>query len=72
MLLDVDNLAIAFPDEGAWKRFHMYFTTGNSSWPTITCIKIREGDKRVVRIREGERGREGRGGGGGREDGGRE
>lgn len=50
-LSDVGNLSIAFPDEGAWKRFHTFFP---SKWPTITCIKTRNGDKRKVAIREGE------------------
>ena len=48
-LSDSDNLAIAFPDEGAWKRFHSDLV----SWPTITCIKVREGDNRVVSVKEG-------------------
>jgi phosphoribosylpyrophosphate synthetase len=45
------NLRIAFPDEGAYKRFHCLFP---QQWPTITCIKVRDGDKRVVRIKEGD------------------
>ena len=54
-LPDSDNLSIAFPDEGAHKRFH----SGLQQWPSITCIKVREGDKRVVNIKDGEmRGRE--------------
>lgn len=48
-LPDSDNLSIAFPDEGAWKRFHSEL----AHWPTITCIKVRDGDKRVVSIKEG-------------------
>ena len=42
-------LSIAFPDEGAWKRFHGSLP----HWPSITCIKVRDGDKRVVSIKEG-------------------
>ena len=49
-LPDSDNLSIAFPDEGAHKRFH----SGLQQWPSITCIKVREGDKRVVNIKDGE------------------
>ena len=57
-LPDSDNLSVAFPDEGAHKRFHC----GLQQWPSITCIKVREGDKRVVNIKDGEmRGREERG-----------
>lgn len=48
-LPDVDNLAIAFPDEGAYKRFHVSF----DQWPIVTCIKTRNGDKRKVVIKEG-------------------
>ena len=49
-LSDHDNLAIAFPDEGAWKRFHSDLV----HWPTVTCIKVREGDERVVSVKEGQ------------------
>ncbi|XP_038051869.1 ribose-phosphate pyrophosphokinase 4-like [Patiria miniata] len=44
------NIAIAFPDDGAHKRFHGMF----DDFPQITCIKVRNGDKRVVTIKEGE------------------
>lgn len=43
-------MAVAFPDEGAWKRFHEDL----SQWPVITCVKVREGEKRVVSIKDGE------------------
>ena len=43
-------LAVAFPDEGAWKRFH----TDLHRWPAITCVKTRDGDKRIITIRDGE------------------
>lgn len=50
MTLSRDNaISIAFPDEGAFKRFHTMFT----SFPTITCTKIRDGDKRIVRVKDG-------------------
>lgn len=42
-------MAVAFPDEGAWKRFHEDL----SQWPVITCVKVREGEKRVVSIKDG-------------------
>lgn len=49
-LLSQENaVSIAFPDEGAFKRFHTMFT----SFPTITCTKIRDGDKRIVRVKDG-------------------
>jgi ribose-phosphate pyrophosphokinase len=44
------NVAIAFPDEGATKRFKPYF----SDFPQISCEKRRDGDKRSVWIREGD------------------
>uniref|UniRef100_A0A6N2LDZ4 Phosphoribosyltransferase domain-containing protein n=1 Tax=Salix viminalis TaxID=40686 RepID=A0A6N2LDZ4_SALVM len=46
---DSDNIAIAFPDDGAWKRFHKQL----QHFPTIICAKVREGDQRIVRIKEG-------------------
>ena len=50
LTLSKDNaISIAFPDEGAFKRFHTMFT----SFPTITCTKIRDGNKRIVRVKDG-------------------
>lgn len=49
-LPDNHNLAIAFPDDGAHKRFSSSFC----DWPLITCIKTRQGDKRHVIIKEGD------------------
>lgn len=44
------KIAIAFPDEGAWKRFGHFF----NMWPLITCIKVRKhGDQRIVTVKEG-------------------
>ncbi|KAK3155086.1 hypothetical protein QOZ80_2BG0198660 [Eleusine coracana subsp. coracana] len=48
-LPDPDNVTIAFPDDGAWKRFHKQL----QHFPMIVCNKVREGDKRIVRIKEG-------------------
>jgi len=45
-----EKVVIAFPDDGATKRFGKYF----QDWPVITCLKIREGNKRIVTIKEGE------------------
>ncbi|XP_030960963.1 ribose-phosphate pyrophosphokinase 4 isoform X2 [Quercus lobata] len=44
------QISVAFPDDGAWKRFH----TQLQHFPTIVCAKVREGDKRIVRIKEGD------------------
>jgi len=43
---------IAFPDDGAWKRFgHMFEGTFKN---VIICHKVRDGDKRVVKMKEGD------------------
>jgi len=47
---DMTNVSVAFPDEGAFKRFHSMF---EKDFPLITCIKIREGGRRNVKIKEG-------------------
>uniref|UniRef100_A0A7S2QDK4 Phosphoribosyltransferase domain-containing protein n=1 Tax=Zooxanthella nutricula TaxID=1333877 RepID=A0A7S2QDK4_9DINO len=44
-----EEIAIAFPDDGAHKRFKAKF----AEFPLIICAKTREGDKRVVSVREG-------------------
>uniref|UniRef100_A0A1D1XSN5 ribose-phosphate diphosphokinase n=1 Tax=Anthurium amnicola TaxID=1678845 RepID=A0A1D1XSN5_9ARAE len=49
-LPDSDNISIAFPDDGAWKRFHNQL----QHFPTIICTKVREGDQRIVRLKEGD------------------
>jgi ribose-phosphate pyrophosphokinase len=48
---DVDGLewAIAFPDDGAWKRFHLCFPDVED----VVCLKVREGNKRKITIKEG-------------------
>ena len=45
-----DNIAIVFPDDGAFKRFHSLFSF---SWSTVVCNKVRNGDKRTVTIKDG-------------------
>jgi len=49
-LQDMIHVAIAFPDEGAWKRFGRMF----NGYPQILCDKVRDGGKRVVTIKEGD------------------
>ncbi|XP_050374174.1 ribose-phosphate pyrophosphokinase 4 isoform X2 [Argentina anserina] len=49
-LRDSDNISICFPDDGAWKRFNKQL----QHFPTIVCAKVREGDQRIVRIKEGD------------------
>jgi len=44
-----DDIAIVFPDDGACKRFGKLFP----AYPVITCAKVREGDARIVRIKDG-------------------
>ncbi|KAL6140447.1 hypothetical protein ACLB2K_058746 [Fragaria x ananassa] len=48
-LPDSDKIVVAFPDDGAWKRFHKQL----DHFPMVVCNKVREGDKRIVRIKEG-------------------
>jgi len=45
-----DEISIAFPDEGASKRFGKMF----AGFEIVICTKIREGDKRIVTVKEGE------------------
>lgn len=44
------DLSVAFPDEGAQKRFGRDFP----GTPEIICTKIRQGDKRIITVKEGE------------------
>ncbi|GMI86780.1 phosphoribosyl diphosphate synthase 4 [Hibiscus trionum] len=48
-LPDAEKIVVAFPDDGAWKRFHKLL----DHFPTVICTKVREGDKRIVRLKEG-------------------
>jgi len=48
-LPDADLVSIAFPDEGAHKRFHSYFDNDSM----VICSKVRDGDKRSVKVKEG-------------------
>ena len=41
---------IAYPDEGAMKRFHTFF----EGFEEVVCTKVRQGDKRLVTLKEGE------------------
>lgn len=47
-LKGIPNLAIAFPDEWAYKRFKWDF----AGYDIIICSKIRDGDRRIIRIQE--------------------
>ncbi|XP_021898428.1 ribose-phosphate pyrophosphokinase 4 isoform X2 [Carica papaya] len=48
-LADANNIVVAFPDDGAWKRFHKLL----DEFPVVVCTKVREDDKRIVRLKEG-------------------
>lgn len=48
---DYGAVAIAFPDDGAFKRFHSMFAEVSC---TIVCTKMRENGTRVVKIKEGD------------------
>lgn len=42
-------MTIAYPDEGAWKRFHYQFK--DEGYPEVICTKVRDGAKRIVRLK---------------------
>ncbi len=50
------EISIAFPDEGAWKRFRTMFEgpDGKPLFPFIICRKVRHGNQRVVTVSEGD------------------
>ncbi len=55
--LDTSTVTIAFPDMGAWKRFKGMFDgskKGDRKYPLVICDKVRDGDKRIVTVREGD------------------
>ena len=47
---DRDKVAFAFPDDGAYKRFHRHFPEDL----TIICAKVRDGAARIVTVKDGE------------------
>lgn len=51
LLLPPQQITIAYPDEGAWKRFHYQFK--DEGYPEVICTKVRDGSKRIVRLKEG-------------------
>jgi len=46
---EFDPFTIAFPDEGSYKRYHMMFP----EYDTVICAKVRQGDKRIITVKEG-------------------
>ena len=46
-----DPLAIAFPDDGACKRFGAFFT---DMFPLVVCSKVRDGSLRRLRVVDGD------------------
>ena len=46
----MSNVCIVFPDDGATKRFKSHF---ESYFPIATCLKVREGNERIVKLKEG-------------------
>ena len=45
----LEQPAVAFPDEGAWKRFGRWF----DGYPLIVCHKLRDKRRRRITVREG-------------------
>ena len=50
LLPDADDVVIAYPDEGAMKRFHTFF----EAFHEVVCTKVRKGVERLVTLKEGE------------------
>ncbi|MCX6744602.1 MAG: ribose-phosphate diphosphokinase [Candidatus Parcubacteria bacterium] len=48
-LFPKDEYDLAFPDDGAYKRFARYFP----GYTKIICQKVRDGTKRIIQIKEG-------------------
>ena len=48
---DAKNVVIAYPDEGAMKRFHTMF----DGFDEVVCTKVRKGAERLVTLKEGSR-----------------
>ena len=46
---ELKNVVIAFPDDGAYKRFNSHFPDAQ----TVICTKVRDGKKRIVRVKDG-------------------
>eukprot|EP00997_Jenningsia_sp_PLL12_P005457 NODE_2137_length_979_cov_59.583871_g1752_i0.p1 GENE.NODE_2137_length_979_cov_59.583871_g1752_i0~~NODE_2137_length_979_cov_59.583871_g1752_i0.p1 ORF type:complete len:225 (-),score=64.51 NODE_2137_length_979_cov_59.583871_g1752_i0:123-797(-) len=46
-----EAISIAFPDDGAKKRFGQMFA---STFPLVICNKVREGDNRILQVSEGD------------------
>lgn len=51
-LEDAQNVVIAYPDEGAYKRFHSFFD--RAGYKSVVCTKVRQKEKRIVKLKEGE------------------
>ena len=49
-LEDKEDVVIAYPDEGAMKRFHTFF----EDFHEVVCTKVRKGAERLVTLKEGE------------------
>jgi ribose-phosphate pyrophosphokinase len=49
-LPDAADVVIAYPDEGAMKRFHTFF----EAFHEVVCTKVRKGVERLVTLKEGE------------------
>jgi len=50
----LEDVAVAFPDEGAYKRFHMLFNEEQCGIKEIiVCERRRDGDKSFVSVKEG-------------------
>lgn len=51
-LKNTSTTAVVFPDDGAAKRYGSIFK--NEGYEVIVCGKVRDGDKRIVKVQDGE------------------
>ncbi|MEW5297500.1 MAG: hypothetical protein WDW36_000706 [Sanguina aurantia] len=49
-LPDADNVVIAYPDEGAYKRFHLLL----EGFTQLVCTRVKQGSERIVILKEGD------------------
>jgi ribose-phosphate pyrophosphokinase len=50
LLPNQSSVTVCFPDDGAAKRFGKQFPM----YPLATCVKLRQGNKRIVKLKEGD------------------
>ena len=56
MIASNESYTLAFPDQGAWKRYRVLFQNdeGQDLFPLVVCSKVRDGEQRIIKIQEGD------------------